>query len=196
MSLLIALTTLVEDRDLSRMSQRQGMTNITETRTWFQIFSGSTEKHQLWKCYILSDPDTVGRQAFTDWGGIINLYPLALKHNSWLSKAIFTFLVCLQNMFSCTTQLWFSFLLKPGYNVFSYYIPLFLLCKCTIILRVTRGCPQPMAQSSVLPRNLPTGVKESSQPCHLAKPPAWQQLSATHHLSAKHRVLSQPWGGW
>lgn len=42
MSLLIAMTTLVEDTDQSRMSQKQGMRNITVTGTWFQMVCGET----------------------------------------------------------------------------------------------------------------------------------------------------------
>lgn len=42
MSLLIAMTTLVEDTDQSRMSQRRGMRNITVTETWFQMVFGET----------------------------------------------------------------------------------------------------------------------------------------------------------
>lgn len=42
MPLLIAMTTLVEDTDQPRMSQRQGMRNITVAGTWFQIVCGET----------------------------------------------------------------------------------------------------------------------------------------------------------
>lgn len=42
MSPLIAMTTLVEDTDQSRMSQRQGMRNIAVTQAWFQMVCGET----------------------------------------------------------------------------------------------------------------------------------------------------------
>lgn len=37
MSLLLVMTSVVRDTDLSRVSQRQGMGNITVTSTWFQM---------------------------------------------------------------------------------------------------------------------------------------------------------------